>query len=406
MIPRLAGYFAAKTASRAGIAVALSLFAMSSALPPQCLLAPAWAGSPFAEGVQAYNQRNYILAMEKLAQFLRKSPGSADGNYYLAATYAALGRQPQAKQQYEYTLKAFPGTRAAKYSLQALAHINDNKYLTTTQAPANIAADTKAKAASPQEDRIPLRRGPGGHLLVRVRINGHPLEFAFDTGAGSCAITQEAWKRLGYDLPTGAGPGKSKGVGGEVSTWSHDADIEMGRFKRHLPLTIVPSMPFDGLVGQTFFQDLQYDLSGDQDYIHIYSGGAQSASRAMPMDTIDVPFTRDGNNIVVNVRINGRPLPMVLDTGAANTVVSAQVAKDLGIKPNGSGEISTGVMTGVGGGSTISIYNVDSIALGPIEKQNISIWVGGSGFCLLGQNFLSGRRYIIDNEKSVIHFTR
>jgi hypothetical protein len=63
-------------------------------------------------------------------------------------------------------------------------------------------------------------------------------------------------------------------------------------------------------------------------------------------------------------------------------------------------------MTGVGAASQILVYNVDSIALGPVVKRNISIWVGGDGFNLLGQNFFGDQRYVIDNDKNVIHFLR
>lgn len=379
---------------------AISAMALSLLCLGQC--SPAWAANAFAEGVQAYGQRNYNLALIKLSDYLRKSPGHADANYYLAATYAALNRQPEAKRQYAYVLKAFPGTKAAKYSLQAMARMNDNKYMTTVVQ--QVATEAKAKAANVQEERIPLRRSTGGHLMVRVRVNGKPCEFAFDTGASGTCITQEAWQRLGYELPKEAPTGKASGVGGDVGTWCREAEIEMGRIKRKLPLIIVPNMPFDGVVGQTFFQDMQYNLSGSSDYIHIFSGTSAAASRSVPMNTVDIPFTRVGNNLQVDVRINGRPIQMLFDTGATNTVVAATMAKQMDLKP--TGDFTVGQMTGVGAASQILIYNVDSIALGPVVKRNISIWVGGDGFNLLGQNFFGDQRYVIDNDKNVIHFLR
>lgn len=363
---------------------------------------PTWAANAFAEGVQAYGQRNYNLALTKLSDYLRTSPGHADANYYLAATYAALKRQPEAKRQYAYVLKAFPGTKAAKYSLQAMARMNDNQYMTTVVQ--QVATEAKTKAANVQEERIPLRRSNGGHLMVRVRVNGKPCEFAFDTGASGTCITQEAWQRLGNELPREAPTGKASGVGGEVGTWCREAEIEMGRIKRKLPLIIVPNMPFDGVVGQTFFQDMQYNLSGSSDYIHIFSGASTAASRSVPMNTVDIPFTRVGNNLQVDVRINGRPIQMLFDTGATNTVVTATMAKQMDLKP--TGDFTVGQMTGVGAASQILVYNVDSIALGPVVKRNISIWVGGDGFNLLGQNFFGDQRYVIDNDKNVIHFLR
>jgi hypothetical protein len=76
----------------------------------------------------------------------------------------------------------------------------------------------------------------------------------------------------------------------------------------------------------------------------------------------------------------------------------------LGLRP--TGEYMVGSMGGVGANSPVIEFNVDSIALGDVVKRNVLIWVGGSGACLLGQNFFKDRRYVIDNEKKLIRFFR
>lgn len=362
------------------------------------------AENNFTQGVEAYGAKNYSLALTKLADYLRKHPQDGDAHYYLALTYNALQRPAEAKREFEYILKAFPATMAARYSIQALSAKSAPAAPASAGSQTVAAASLKSNYVEPDEDRIPLRRSTGGHLMVRASVNNKPLEFAFDTGASTTCITVDAWKRLGNPAPKEAPTGQSSGVGGTVGTWSREAEIQLGKFKRTLPITILPAMPFDGLLGQTFFQDLQYNLSGNADYIHIFARGSKTALRSIPMDTIDIPFTKVGNNLLVTVKINGAPCPMFFDTGASNTLISATTASMLGLRP--TGDYYVGQMSGVGATSQIIAFDVDSVALGDVVKRNVRISVGGPGVCLLGQNFFKDRHYVIDNEKGVIHFFR
>jgi predicted aspartyl protease len=64
---------------------------------------------------------------------------------------------------------------------------------------------------------------------------------------------------------------------------------------------------------------------------------------------------------------------------------------------------------GVGGSAPAYAFNVRSMKLGSIEKNNIPITVmttGGPPLPLLGQPFLRDRRFVIDNDKKVIRFSR
>lgn len=365
------------------------------------------AANPFTEGVEAYGAQNYNLALTKLAEHLRKKPADADAHYYLAATYTAMKRTAEAKRQYEYIISAFPNSQAAKYSAQALASASASPAQGNSSGPAGASstpAKPVAQSKDPDEDRVPLRRSTGGHLMVQVKVNGKSIEFAFDTGASQTCITKDAWQRLGNPVPTEPPTGTTSGVGGRVGTWTREAEIQLGGFKRTLPVTILSSMPFDGLLGQTFFQEMQYNLSGTADYIHIFAKGSRTAERSIPMDTIDIPFTKVGNNLLVSVKINGKELPMFFDTGASSTLVGTSTAAMLGLRP--TGEYMVGSIGGVGATSQVIVFNVDSIALGDVVKRNVLITVGGSGVCLLGQNFFKDRHFVIDNEKGLIRFFR
>lgn len=364
------------------------------------LTLPALAANLFTEGVSAFGEKNYALALTKLALYLKTNPRDANAHYYLASTYHHLNRIEEAKRQYTYILTAFPGTQASSYSAEGLTRLS----AAALKTPAATAVVTNTYQ-DPDEDRVPLRRGPGGHLIVRAQVNGKPLEMLFDTGASTTCVTLDAWRRLGNQVPTGGATDFVHGVGGKVGVWKRDAEFALGKFKRNLTVTILPEMMGEnGLVGQNFFQDLQYNLSGNADYIHIFAKGSQTASRSIPMNTIDIPFTKVGNNLMVDVLINGKPCQMFFDTGASGVLVDSMTAAMLNLHP--TGEYMVGQMGGVGAKSSVYYFNVESIALGDVVKRNIRIGVGGAGVCLLGQDFFKDRRYVIDNEKQCIRFFR
>lgn len=369
----------------------------------------------FTAAVQAYGEKRYAQALTGLAGYLRRNPKDADANYYLASTYMALGKRAEAQRQYEYILSAFPTSSAAQYSRQALAALKSSSSTgiperSANSSNSNAAAKATASGAStktpgdPDEERIPLHRGTGGHLMMQIAVNGKSTEFAFDTGASLTCITKSCWQRLGNPVPTEVPTDSVGGVGGVVGRWTRDAEIQVGGFKRKLPMSIIETMPFDGLLGQDFFQDLQYNLSNSADYVHIFAKGSKTASRSIPYNTIDIPFTKLGNDLLVMAKVNDSQVPMIFDTGASDVVIGAGTAAMLGIRP--TGEYMVGSMSGVGEASQCIVFNVDSVSLGGVIKRNVRVIVGGSGVCLLGQSFLKDFRYVIDNDKSVIHFLR
>jgi hypothetical protein len=87
------------------------------------------------------------------------------------------------------------------------------------------------------------------------------------------------------------------------------------------------------LLGQTFFQDFTYTIDNGAHSIHFVkkrkAGGSAYADPSR--DPNNVPFTRQGNEIVVNVSVNGRPTKMYFDTGATSCILSKEQVKQLGL---------------------------------------------------------------------------
>jgi len=123
------------------------------------------------------------------------------------------------------------------------------------------------------------------------------------------------------------------------------------------------------------------------------------------MNTIDIPFTKSGNNLLVTVKINGRPCEMFFDTGASITLLGGFDFMQLKLRP--TGDITAMQLSGAGGSSSAFRFKIDTIALGEVVKRDFMLTVGGgSGASCLGQDFYKDLRYVIDNDKQCIRFFR
>lgn len=360
---------------------------------------PALAQDAMAQGAQQFKAGKYDEALKLFSSYTASHPSSADGFYYMAVCHQKLKNIPAALKYYDYVIKVFPGTTAAAYSLTASTSLNDQVAKDSKTAEATKASGGDIEG--PEEDKVPLTRGPGGHLMVMARINGRPLEMIFDTGASTTTISLEDWKRLGNAAPSGPPTGRSLGVGGYSNDWTTTVTFELGKFKRRMPIDITENMKVCGLVGQTFFNKLQYNISGNN-YIHIMRPNAKSASRLIPYNTIDIPFRRAGNELYVQCKINGVPMEVIFDTGAAPCVFSIRQLASSGISiPRDARAVG---ISGVGGGRLAFAFRVESLALGDVVKRNFEILASNSPLSVIGQTFFSDRHYVIDNEKCVIHF--
>lgn len=126
---------------------------------------------------------------------------------------------------------------------------------------------------------------------------------------------------------------------------------------------------------------------------------------------IVVPLTKVGTSFVANINFNNRPVPMLLDTGASITSLSAEAIQRLGLEPLGrSIQINT-----ANGRTEAPLYRVKRISLGRFRIQDLvvaEIDLGRDNRFqgLLGTDLLNGVNqnygYLIDNQKSELIFRR
>jgi predicted aspartyl protease len=128
------------------------------------------------------------------------------------------------------------------------------------------------------------------------------------------------------------------------------------------------------------------------------------ANDILPRETF-VPFTRQGNLLLVNGSINGKRTPMVFDTGAGGCLFSIETLKNLGIAiPE---HLQAALVAGVGSKQQTKAWVMPvDLKLGSIERRHFLVHINDNplNMPLLGVNFLQGFEYTINTDSNIIQF--
>jgi clan AA aspartic protease (TIGR02281 family) len=402
--------------------------------------APPTRADSLNDGISLYNKRDYKKAIDTLTRSATANPTSPTPLYYQAMAYSQMGDTVKARALYFAITKRFPESPEAKYASVYLNKVTGAGVATTTVTTTTTTTTTSASAQSGQRSRssstnaapigdmtsfsaanatsedlgklpdsasIPFSRGSGGHLFVDTQINGRTIRMMFDTGASTCLIGKNQLEAAG--VMDNVIKGQHTQMGGVGNATNSAApmivDLRVGGIQRHMPIMVQDRFDLPPLLGQTFYNGYQYDIDNQSGVIRFTKKSA--ARNSMGYDAIEVPFQTVGNNLVVMTQVNGHQCPMYFDTGAAMNCFSMGTYLGLGLSiPQ---DATMAMVGGVGGAAPAYAFNVRSMKLGSIEKNNIPIYVmttGGPPLPLLGQPFLRDRRFVIDNDKKVIRFSR
>jgi predicted aspartyl protease len=416
-----------------------------------CLIlgGPCRAGnSEFGAGVSAYGAKDYNGALNHFENAIKLNPYDCNAIYYKAVVLTQLGKGDQAQIQYAILIKNFSTTPAAKNAEAALAIINP-RYLrqlkpqSATPAPASAAstvqppssageseqsmrnADTDV-ASLPKQSRIYFERD-GKNLSIDASINGRPIKMLFDSGAENVALGKNHLAQLGIRPPETAPVGHAYGVGdsGAQQIWAMRVTLKVGDIERkNFPISVQEDMPTKPLLGQTFFKAFQVEVdNGAKTITFIKKEGNATASERDPNV---IPFSREGNEIVVQVEVNGKTVPMYLDTGAEQIYFTAEQARSAGLEiPD---DAQAGMTQGIAGKTAVKSFVVPRMKCGPIIKNDVMVVVAqpsaesdsdaastsghtkgrkeGLRHPLLGQEFFGDFRITVDSQANVIRMRR
>lgn len=387
-----------------------------------------------AQAVELFKQGKYKESLPLFEKIVKEKPNDVNAIYYYAVALHRSGKVVEAKLKYYDLMTRFPATPAGQQAVKILfpsgrpAGTQSSAASRSSQQPGTQAGfatfrqgretESSDYASLPREARVYFKR-EGNSLLVDAQVNNRPITMVFDTGAEMCAFGKNHLRELGIQLPQGAPTGRASGVGdgGVIGTWTIRADIKLGGIvRKNMPISVQENLPGEPLLGQTFFKDFRYTIDNGANSIHFVikqpATAVATATRgyspnAAMADRYAVPFTLEGNEMIVTAEVNGRAIPMIFDTGASTTVFTMSHIKQLGLNYN-EDETEAERHVGIAGETAGFSFPVSRMRLGPIEKSNfrISVTQGMNGHPLLGQTFYGDWQYSIDNANKVIHFLR
>ncbi len=182
----------------------------------------------------------------------------------------------------------------------------------------------------------------GNLPLMQATIKGKPARLVLDTGAVSVALTEQAMERLGLardrnTVVVGAG------VGGQTRNFAgRIEDFRIGTLP--VPDHQVSVLPadagisrsgmVDGLFGTTVLSVFEVELDLPRRLVTLYGGKLCRDTLAPPWMASAFMLAAERSEkgrFLVPVELDGRQLTALLDTGASVTVLSADVARTLGV---------------------------------------------------------------------------
>jgi predicted aspartyl protease len=221
----------------------------------------------------------------------------------------------------------------------------------------------------------------GNVPVVQATIKGLPASLILDTGATGVVLTENALKRL--DLQTDAKRVfTSHGVGGDTKSSAgilHDFQIDGMHVPDH-PVSVLPNSSeiasknaVDGLFGVSVLSNFEIDLDLPHRQVTLYAGrlcpDTVLPPWKVPYETIDASRS-DKGRFIVPVELDGHALSALIDTGAAASIVSADVAQTLGVTREALEQGPHAKLLGTGPGSpTAYIHRFHQIRVGDDTYQ-------------------------------------
>lgn len=402
---------------------------------------PVAADQYFDYGVKLFQHHRFKDAAKYFDIRLKSNPNDTNAQYYRALCHHYLLEYDKAREMYtaittnaqDQRIKDLAQSQLAKLETAGMiaraGRLAGNKKLgasAPTMTPAGTPTATPDSDSAmavdpdssygvsevPQNARAYFTISPGGNdIILPGKINNRGLNFKFDTGAHSIFIGKNQLEQLGVRPPQGKATNKASGVGGTVDTWTMRANVTIAGITKNCPLTITEHYDEEPLLGQMFFEDLEYEIDNKGHCIYFRKPADLKAGDTS--DQYSIPFRKKGKHLVVALEgPKGKKTDILVDTGAVSVMFSKSNMSDLDLDlPPDAEEVS---FYGVGGSSTGRKFMVDELRLGPIIMRHVPVILdtGQKGMIgndkakegLLGQEFFSSWRFAIDNKNQRLRF--
>jgi len=382
-----------------------------------------FAADSAQEAFKLYQAKRYREA----AQLFESSVSVANPNpticYYAAISNQQAGNLPRAKSLYKQVMQLSPSSTIGQYAQSVLAKLDPSASLSGGTAGAgslpNISSYSPSMSAAssgvsgPDEGAV-YYKGRGNEISVPVEVNNRTIEMVLDTGAPGITLGKQQLESAGIRAPEGRAVGRTGGSSNSDTQdfWIMPATVKVGPFTvANSQVKVLANNHAEPLLGQGFLQYFDYTVDQSARCIRLRRKGSAGATANKQGLFIPFEFRESGSRIIVNVEVNGRGGPMILDTGntaSGISFLSVDQAKQYGCAPPEDARSST--HTGVSGSGRCLEYNINRARLGPIDKSNLHVSVHLATEAneppLLGHAFFEGWQYNIDLKERKIWLLR
>lgn len=205
-----------------------------------------------------------------------------------------------------------------------------------------------------------------GWFAIEGRSRRGPLRFVFDTGANAHGLTRGVARHL--DLPR-VGWTRLQGGSGSEATWLvRGPDIFFGGANARPGHRVIvdddfvtdpAGVRYDGVIGTDLLERYDVLIDGPRREMHLYQAGRAPRSGGLGPP---IPMGDLGRALVhFTVRVNGREVAAILDTGAPYTVLNTAAALEAGVEITGAPFplASRGIGSGTVGAVSVRLTSLD-----------------------------------------------
>ncbi|MFI5317551.1 MAG: aspartyl protease family protein [Myxococcota bacterium] len=231
----------------------------------------------------------------------------------------------------------------------------------------------------PEANRIALNLAPAGSRSFQLLL---------DTGANDSVLTPRYAKALGVSIRRARDrPYEHETVlGRSLQFW---VDVESSDTASRTGWEY-------GLLGGTFLADYVLELDFAHRHVRFIDPDKYPVPKEVsaPREAV-IPLRVVGNRLIAEVQLEGKPVEVMVDTGAPNTVLlSGESAKRAGFDKPYLADMRAG---GVLGSTESHLVEADTLAIGPFSFAHVPIELAPNGFfnqgsssdSLLGYDVLS-----------------
>lgn len=214
-----------------------------------------------------------------------------------------------------------------------------------------------------------------GRILVPVLVEGRGLSLLLDTGGISATIKWERVQDLG--LTAERTMRKLRGAAGTVlNSYITGEDFRIGELRvesKPMYLETRPIFGVDGTLSPDILRNYDVDIDLSRDRFSLMPPGACAPDPGA--EAIAIEVTKSGH-VRFPVKIDGRTIMAMLDTGTMTSLVSIKTAVRLGIYPN-SARLRLARRSG---SYRIYDYPFETLEIGGIKMDKPNIHVASENF--------------------------